>query len=242
VSLLRLVLVVAPAVVLTGAVGAWQLSRHPPPRLDVAPSPVVTAATLTVPVPAAAPRVEAGGQATVSRAWVARTSRATGVPAPALRAYGAATLLVAEASPGCDLGWTTLAGIGWVESHHGTIGGRRLRADGTSSRPIFGPVLDGTRDVAAIPGAGGRWQRAGGAMQFLPASWARWASDGDGDGVRDRQDIDDAAYAAARYLCASGADLTTGPAWTSAIRSYNHSDAYVLAVHDVAEAYAARSG
>ena len=75
-------------------------------------------------------------------------------------------------------------------------------------------------------------------MQFLPASWAQWASDGDGDGVRDRQDLDDAAYAAARYLCASGADLTTGPAWTSAVRSYNHSDAYVLAVHDVAEAYA----
>ena len=231
----------APALVLTAGVGSWQLSRHPPPRLDVAPTPVVSSATLTVPVPAAAP-VAATRRATVSRGWVARTSRATGVPAPALRAYGAATLLVAAAAPGCHLGWTTLAGIGWVESHHGTIGGRRLHADGTSSRPIFGPVLDGTRDVAAIAGARGGWQRAGGAMQFLPSSWAQWASDGDDDGVRDRQDLDDAAYAAARYLCASGADLTTGPAWTSAVRSYNHSDAYVLAVHDVAEVYAERSG
>jgi membrane-bound lytic murein transglycosylase B len=103
-------------------------------------------------------------------------------------------------------------------------------------------VLDGTRDVAAVASARGGWQRAGGAMQFLPSSWAQWASDGDGDGVRDRHDLDDAAYAAARYLCASGADLTTGSAWTSAVRSYNHSDAYVFAVHQVDEAYAERSG
>jgi len=241
VSLRRLLLVAAPAVVLTAAAGAWQLGSQAPPRLDVADIPVSAAATLTVPVPAPAP-VAAGGRATVSRAWVARTSRATGIPAPALRAYGAASLLVAGADPGCHLGWTTLAGIGWVESHHGTIGGRLLHADGTSSRPILGPVLDGTGDVAAVHDDRGGWQRAGGPMQFLPSSWAQWASDGDADAVRDRQDLDDAAYAAARYLCASGADLTTGPTWTAAVRSYNHSDAYVLAVHDAAEVYAARSG
>ena len=84
-SLRRLVLVVAPALALTAGVGAWQLCEHPAPRLDVAPTPVVASATLTGAASAAAP-VAAGGQAIVSRGWVARTSRATGIPAPALRA------------------------------------------------------------------------------------------------------------------------------------------------------------
>jgi len=52
------------------------------------------------------------------------------------------------------------------------------------------------------------------------------------------RDLDDAAYSAARYLCASGADLGTGAGWTAAIRSYNHSDDYVRAVYDAATTYA----
>ncbi len=72
-------------------------------------------------------------------------------------------------------------------------------------------MLDGSGDVAAVPGEAGTWQRATGPLQFIPSTWERWGSDGDGDGVADPQDIDDAAYAAARYLCASGADLAHGP-------------------------------
>ncbi|HET7430935.1 MAG TPA: lytic murein transglycosylase, partial [Nocardioides sp.] len=138
-------------------------------------------------------------------------------------------------------GWTTLAGIGWVESHHGTIGRRRLHADGTSSRPIRGPVLDGRGDVAAVPSDTGGWQRAEGPLQFLPSTWGQWASDGDDDGADDPQDLDDAAYAAARYLCASGADLSTGSGWSSAVFSYNHSADYVRAVFDAASTYAGRA-
>jgi membrane-bound lytic murein transglycosylase B len=59
--------------------------------------------------------------------------------------------------------------------------------------------------------------------------------------VVDPQDVDDAAYAAARYLCASGGDLTTGAGWTAAVLSYNHDDDYVRAVYDAARAYAART-
>ncbi len=36
--------------------------------------------------------------------------------------------------------------------------------------------------------------------------------------------MDDAALAAARYLCASGADLATGTGWSTAVFSYNHDD------------------
>ena len=79
-------------------------------------------------------------------------------------------------------------------------------------------------------------------MQFIPSTWHRWASDGDGDGRSDPNDIDDAAYAAARYLCAAGADLTTGKGWQRAIRSYNHSDEYTAQVLDTANRYARASG
>ena len=77
-------------------------------------------------------------------------------------------------------------------------------------------------------------------MQFIPSTWEQWAADGDRDGRADPQDIDDAALAAARYLCASGADLSTGTGWSAAIYSYNHSVDYVRSVYDAAQAYAAR--
>lgn len=76
-------------------------------------------------------------------------------------------------------------------------------------------------------------------MQFIGSTWATWASDGDGDGVTDPTDIHDAAYAAARYLCASGSLGGTG--WSRAILSYNHSEAYVQQVWAAADAYATRA-
>lgn len=198
-------------------------------------------ALVAAPAGSARPPTVPGTTSAVSAAWVARTAAAAGIPAPAVRAYGAATLREAAADPGCHLGWTTLAGIGWVESQHGTLGGARLGVDGRSSRRIDGPVLDGSGDVAAVPGSTGSWERATGPLQFLPSTWARWGSDGDGDGVADPQDLDDAAYAAARYLCASGGDLGTGPGWSAAVFSYNHSTTYVRSVYDAAQAYADRT-
>jgi membrane-bound lytic murein transglycosylase B len=77
-------------------------------------------------------------------------------------------------------------------------------------------------------------------MQFLPSSWERWAADGDGDGARDPQDLDDAAAAAAGYLCAAGLPLT-GSAWASAVLTYNHDPRYVQLVYAAAQAYAERT-
>ena len=142
--------------------------------------------------------------------------------------------------PSCHLGWTTLAGLGWVESQQGTIDGRTLRPDGRASTPITGPALDGSGDVAAIEAPDCGWARALGPMQFLPSTWEDWAADGDGDGRAGPQDIDDAAVAAARYLCASDGGLATGDGWSAAVYSYNHSAEYVRSVFDAAEAYASR--
>jgi membrane-bound lytic murein transglycosylase B len=78
-------------------------------------------------------------------------------------------------------------------------------------------------------------------MQFLPSTWRRWGSDGDGDGAADPQDLDDAAYSAGRYLCASGIPLDTAFSWTRAVLSYDPSPTYLRDVLAAANAYAARS-
>ena len=162
-----------------------------------------------------------------------------------MRAYGVATLLLASAEPGCHLGWTTLAGIGQVESGNGTGGGRTLGEDGRSSTPVVGPALDGSKGVAAMRSSSGAyrwhgdttWEHAVGPMQFLASTWERWGSDGDGDGTADPLDIDDAAYAAGRYLCADHHDLATDAGWSTAVFSYNHDAGYVRSVNVAARSY-----
>jgi membrane-bound lytic murein transglycosylase B len=181
----------------------------------------------------------------VASAWVATMANRAGIPAPAVRAYANAQLSEPQ---GCEVGWTTLAGIGWVESKHGTIGGRTLAEDGHSSRPVLGPALDG-RDFAAIRATPAStvwhgdpaWDHAVGPLQFIPSTWETWGADGDGDGAADPNDLDDAAFTAARYLCADGHDLTTGAGWADAVFGYNHAQSYVDAVYAAATAYAERT-
>jgi membrane-bound lytic murein transglycosylase B len=226
-----------------GGLALYALTRPPAP-LDLQPVDVAAP-----PSPADEPSARTGHEShalpgaipVVSSRWAATTATDSGIPEPAVRAYGVATLRLSADDPSCHLAWTTLAGIGWVESHQGTIGGRVLDADGRPDRPIHGVTLDGSGKVAEVPSTSGGYQRAAGPMQFIPSTWRQWGSDGDGDGVADPQDIDDAAYAAARYLCASGSDLATAAGWSAAIFSYNHAASYVQAVYDAATAYAART-
>jgi peptidoglycan hydrolase CwlO-like protein len=72
-----------------------------------------------------------------------------------------------------------------------------------------------------------------GPMQFMPSTWETSGVDGDGDGVANVMDPEDAIPAAASYLEDGGAPQD----WYRALYSYNHADWYVKKVLAVAEAY-----
>lgn len=253
---LRVVLVALTGMLLLVGLVVFAVLRFGPtgrPAYPVAVEPAPSAADLPADRPAdrsadqGASRSAARGQ--VDPGWVAQTAAAAGIPAPALRAYADAQLRLATEQPGCHLAWNTLAGIGWVESHHGTMGGRTLAADGRSTPTILGPALDGSGALAAIRATpestawhgDPTWDHAVGPLQFLSSTWDRWGADGDGDGTADPRDLDDAALAAGRYLCADAHDLATDSGWNAAVHSYNHDAGYVAHVAAAASDYAART-
>jgi membrane-bound lytic murein transglycosylase B len=166
------------------------------------------------------------------------------IPAVALAAYQRAAFYASISNPGCDIPWTLVAAIGRVESDHGQFGGSKPGTDGEVRPAILGPRLDGSGGNAAVPDSDGgrydgdaRWDRAVGPMQFIPQTWAIDGRDGNGDEIRDPENMFDAALATANYLCASGGDLSTPAAAERAALSYNHSLEYALVVLGYSSAY-----
>jgi hypothetical protein len=179
-----------------------------------------------------------------STAAVIDSLGASGIPDVALAAYVQAQEMTAESDPTCGLRWSLLAAIGRVESNHGRFGGAELRDDGYGTKPIRGVPLDGRPGVALIRDTDeGRldgdavYDRAVGPMQFIPSSWPIAAADGNGDGRSDPDNIYDAAFAAASYLCGGGSDLSTPAGRRAAVLRYNHSDEYANVVLSLAQAY-----
>ncbi|MFC8045564.1 lytic transglycosylase domain-containing protein [Nocardia sp. NPDC057353] len=189
--------------------------------------------------------VNAPGRAALQlRGWAEEQAERMAIPLQALEAYGYAAAVMANSRPDCGIAWTTLAGIASVESKHGTYRGSQVAEDGRVHPPIIGIPLDGAPGVARITdtdrGAldGDReFDRAVGPLQFIPETWKRWGVDANGDNNVDPQNIDDAALTAARYLCASGGDLTSELGWQRALMTYNQSNSYLLTVRDRAAAY-----
>ena len=166
---------------------------------------------------------------------------ALGIPMVALAAYRNAEAKMAAAAPGCGVSWNLLAGIGRIESGH--AGGGAVDARGTAVYPIYGPALDGTlpgNEVIIQSSVGNQvtYARAMGPMQFLPGTWARYAADGDGDGIADPQNLFDSTLAAARYLCSGGLNLRDPAGVMAAILRYNNSMPYAQNVLGWAAAYA----
>jgi membrane-bound lytic murein transglycosylase B len=164
------------------------------------------------------------------------------IPAMALQAYRNAERMMSMAQPACGVSWNLLAGIGRIESMHANNGATDAR--GTAVRPIYGPTLDGSLPGNEVivssmaPNGQATYARAMGPMQFLPGTWARYASDGDGDGKADIQNVFDASLAAARYLCTGGLNLRDQSQVLSSILRYNNSMPYARNVLGWAAAYA----
>jgi membrane-bound lytic murein transglycosylase B len=204
------------------------------PNLD---GPVVIAAE-RAPVPF---HVAAGASSAPPPPMIVNSPGALGIPSIALAAYRNAEQKMSVAAPACGISWNLLAGIGRIESGH--AGGGAVDARGTAVVPIYGPALDGTlpgNEVIVQSTAGNRvtYARAMGPMQFLPGTWARYAVDGDGDGIADPQNLFDSTLAAARYLCSGGFNLRDPAQVMAAILRYNNSVAYAQNVLGWAAAYA----
>jgi membrane-bound lytic murein transglycosylase B len=235
-------------VVLAGAVAATpERSAVPANASDVsaAAAPALPEMHGTTVVPATRPPADFKfGANAISVAPPPAVISATGgmrIPATALTAYRKAEQTMSVAAPNCGVSWNLLAGIGRIESSHANGGATDAR--GTALRPIYGPVLDGTlpgNEVIVQGNAGGRpvYARAIGPMQFLPGTWSRFASDGDGDGKSDPQNIFDAALSTARYLCSGGLNLRNQAQVLTAILRYNNSMPYAQNVLGWAAAYA----
>lgn len=80
----------------------------------------------------------------------------------------------------------------------------------------------------------GSWAGAFGISQFIPDSYIRWAVDGNGDGIIDLFNVNDAIFSVANYLKTNG--------WGDSIEKqkqalfhYNHSNEYVNAILTLAE-------
>jgi cell wall-associated NlpC family hydrolase len=123
--------------------------------------------------------------------------------------------LYQQAATTCPgLPWTVLAAIGTVESDNGT---------------------------SDLPGvhSGANFAGAEGPMQFEPATFAQYDEPVPPGGANPPSPYNpvDAVYAAARDLCANGAE--NGADLSAAVFAYNHSDSYVTEVLDLAQSYGA---
>jgi membrane-bound lytic murein transglycosylase B len=175
---------------------------------------------------------------------VVSTLASDGIPVTAIRAYQHAADLTNQRTSSCAIPWTLLAAIGRVESDHGRFASSVLLANGLSTPRIIGIALNGVGTGLILDTDHGVldgdrvFDRAVGPMQFIPSTWAYYATDGNGDGVSDPFNIYDAATAAGKYLCNAGSDLRTRAGKMRAVLTYNHSDAYVASVLALEATYA----
>jgi membrane-bound lytic murein transglycosylase B len=216
-----------------------------PPAASPATRPTTSPAGL--PTPSGLPTPPAR-PADVLALWAGKVGAAIDAPPVAVQAYGYAQLHMQGADPQCHLGWTTLAGIAEVESHHGQAGGAVLERGGRSSPLIVGPVLDGQQGRPHVPDSDAgafdgdaTFDRAMGPLRLLPAAWRAYAIDADSDGVLDPYDIDDATLTLARLLCSGNEDLNERTGWNAAVARFRAGEAYAQSVFQAADGYGQRT-
>ena len=166
------------------------------------------------------------GQLAADQELYTETRRAGLVPGTDLTFQTLAAYYHAAENAPCETDWRLLAGIGWIESRHGTYPNTELDPTGRSRELIIGIPLNGDRDTLVIEDSDGgrldgdrRFDRAIGPMQFIPTTWSFSGLDGNGDTVADPHNLWDAAASAAGYLCRNGGG-------EAALINYNRSEVY----------------
>ena len=226
------------------------MSTRPLPSAGERPDPTlpdgtsVPAQAIEAPASVSDGSLLASGSATPTPQQIVATASTSGIPSAALAAYQRAETVINAADEGCHLSWQLIAAIGRVESNHGRANGNTLDDNGLATPGIFGVALNGANRTAEIVDTDAgqfdndtAYDRAVGPMQFIPSTWSVVGVDADGDGVRNPQDIDDAALGTAVYLCSGSDDLGTDAGRRGAVFRYNHSQSYVDLVLDIMDAY-----
>ena len=209
----------APAVVASGAHSA-----------DTTLPDGTAVPTQAIEAPASVSNGDGLGLGDGNAAQIVSTASTSGIPSAALSAYQRAETVINAADQSCNLTWQLIAAIGRVESNHGRANGNVLDNTGLAVPGIYGIALNGSNKTAEIldTDAGQydndtTYDRAVGPMQFIPSTWSVVGVDADGDGVRNPQDVDDAALGTAVYLCSGSDDLGTDAGRQAAVFRYNHS-------------------
>jgi hypothetical protein len=161
------------------------------------------------------------------------------LPPVAEAAYVRGAKIINEAMGRCHLPWEVLAGVGWIESGHGTAGGLWLTESGDMSQPMFGPASSATDTDGGEIDESPSIDRGVGPLQFMPMLWVVNGVDSNGDGRRDPQNIDDAALSLGTFLCAGEVDLAADNALRYALGRFNGVDGYAERVILAADFYRA---
>lgn len=181
----------------------------------------------------------------LENALVGQSVPGTDLSLVVIDAYFRASVQMAERRPTCGISWDQLAGVGLIESRHGSFGGNTVGPDGRTSGEILGPVLNGEPFAAIGDTDGGfwdgdvEWDRAVGPMQFIPSSWDIYGLDGNADGVVDPHNLYDAAFAAAEHLCRGYSGVQNDGVYRISLLGYNRSAVYGSDVMSARRGYAA---
>ncbi|MDO5097532.1 MAG: hypothetical protein Q4D85_02155 [Corynebacterium sp.] len=175
--------------------------------------------------------------------WSTQEGAIRSIPPRSLQAYAYASVTMSES--GCDVGWQTLAAIGYVASNHGFIAGATVDNDGTTSRKLRDLKFVGNEAVADTDEGmldGDPTMDVGmGPMQIKATAWEKFGESAQPDTVPSPDNIDDASLAIARQLCAKGS-LNTPAAWDNGMKLVNPNPDFIKAVHAKAHEYSKSAG